>query len=163
MGVKVLFASQIGGGGHFLHALHITNWLYMATNIHQLRHRSGVLSRSITANFQPEGGKNGSKVNFFLLVFVLPRDFRRQQTAKSKHIFEIEEGKRGVEVVGCLPFGVPTCTGFRGLRTCRRLALVLSWCRLSRVQDLRSAGSGPLVVCSVAFVLFLALLLVRWL
>ena len=100
----------------------------MATSIHQLRHPSGVLSRSITANFQPKQVENGSKVNFFLIVFVLPRDFRRQQTAKSKHIFEIEEGKRGVEVVGCLPFGVPTCTGFRGLRTCRRLALVLLSC-----------------------------------
>ena len=111
MGVKALFAPQIGGGGHFLHALHITNRHYIATSIHQLRHPSGVLSRSIGADFQPEGGKNGSKVNFFLIVFVLPREFRRQQTAKSKHIFEIEEGKRGVEVVGLPVFIVSAWVG----------------------------------------------------
>ena len=46
------------------------------------------------------------------------RDFRRPKGAKSKHIFEIEEGRRGVEVVACLPFGVSTgcrCVGSLGL------------------------------------------------
>lgn len=36
-----------------------------------------------------ESGQNRSKVNIYLLGFVSPRDFRRQQTAKCKHIFEI--------------------------------------------------------------------------
>ena len=72
------------------------------------------------------------------------REDRRQQRAKSKHIFEIEEGRRVVEVVGCLPFGVSTggrCVGSLGL------------------QDLPEVGSGPLVVCSV---LLSALSLCLW-
>ena len=47
------------------------------------------------------------------------RDFRRPKGAKSKHIFEIEGGRRGVDVVGCLPFGVSTggrCVGSLGLQ-----------------------------------------------
>ena len=34
-----------------------------------------------------ESGQKGSKVNIYLLDFVSPRDFRRQEGAKSKHIF----------------------------------------------------------------------------
>ena len=67
-------------------------------------------------------------------------DFRKQQGAKSKHIFEIEEGKRlkiwsAACLLACpLVAGVPALWGFR---TCRKLALVLwscvpSFCLLSR-------------------------------
>ena len=70
MGVKGSCRSPNRGGGCFLHALHITNRLYIATSIHYLRHPSGVLSHSIVIDFQPESGKNRSKVNIYLLVFV---------------------------------------------------------------------------------------------
>lgn len=36
-----------------------------------------------------ESGQNMSKVNIYLLVFVLPREFRRPKRAKPKYIFEI--------------------------------------------------------------------------
>ena len=49
-----------------------------------------------------ESGQNRSKVNIYLLDFVSPRDFRRQQTAKSKHIF----GKWCRCVVSCVPLVV---------------------------------------------------------
>ena len=42
------------------------------------------------------------------------------------------------------------------------LSLVQAF-RLSGVQDLPDVGSGPFVVCSLPFVRFVALLLVRWL
>ena len=75
------------------------------------------------------------------------RDFRRQEGAKSKHIFESKEGRRGVEVVACLPFGVPTGPEVGGA---------------SRLQDLPDAGSGPLVACSLPFGRFAALFLMCW-
>ena len=50
---------------------------------------SGVLSRSIVIDFQPESGKNRAKVNIYLRVFVYPREDRRQGRAKSKYIFEM--------------------------------------------------------------------------
>ena len=49
------------------------------------------------------------------------RENRRPTGAKSKHIFEIKEGRRGVEVVGLPAFIVSTGAGFRGCRTCKRL------------------------------------------
>ena len=79
-------------------------------------------------------------MNFFLLVFVLPREFWRQQTAKSKHIFEIEEGRRGVEVVGSLPFGVPTWGRWCGVPAFVLWSCVPSFCPLSR----SSLGAFPL-------------------
>ena len=69
------------------------------------------------------------------------RDFRRPKGAKSKHIFEIEEGRRGVEVVACLPFGVSTggrwsgSLGLLDLPKCLRLSscrVSPSFCPLSR-------------------------------
>ena len=36
------------------------------------------------------------------------RDFRRPKGAKSKYIFKSEGRKTAGDVVGCLPFGVPT-------------------------------------------------------
>ena len=42
------------------------------------------------------------------------RDFRRPKGAKSKHIFEIKGGRRGVEVVGLPAFIVSTGAGFEG-------------------------------------------------
>ena len=36
-----------------------------------------------------ESGQKVAKVNIYLLDFVSPRDFRRQEGAKPKHIFEI--------------------------------------------------------------------------
>ena len=75
------------------------------------------------------------------------RDFRRQEGAKSKHIFEIKEGRRGVEVVGCLPFGVST--------GCR-------WSGSLMPRTCLNAGSGPLVACSLPFGRFAALFLMCW-
>ena len=72
------------------------------------------------------------------------REFGRQEGAKSKYILEIEEGRRGVEVVACLPFGVST--------GCR-------WSGSLGLQDLPDVGSDPLVVCSL---LLSALSLCLW-
>ena len=92
---------------------------------------SSSLSCSIVANFQTIGAnfrQKGAKVNFFLLAFVFSRENRRPKRAKSKHIFERWEGRQGVEVVGCLTFGVPTCaevgraSRLQDLPECRRLS-----------------------------------------
>ena len=60
------------------------------------------------------------------------RENRRQQGAKSKHIFEIKEGRRGVEVVGYLPFGVPTGAGDRGT-----LAILLTLAKMDKIPAFR--------------------------
>ena len=53
-------------------------------------------------------GKIGQNLYFIWCALVFSRGFRRPKGAKSKHIFESKEGMQGVEVVGCLPSGVPT-------------------------------------------------------
>ena len=65
-----------------------------------------------------------AKVNIYFLAFVFYRDFRRQERAKSKHIF----GKWCECVVSCAPFVV--------------CFIVSTWCR-------RCAPAPSLWVCSV--------------
>ena len=91
-------------------------------------------SSSTVINFQSIGvnfRQKVAKVNIYLLDFVSPRENRRQQTAKSKHIFEMQEGKRAemwpAVCLSSCPL-VQRSAGFRGFRTCHRLALVLRWC-----------------------------------
>lgn len=81
MGVKGFFHPKIGGGGSFMPFLHIAKGL-----------PSCLPSSSLVVNFQPIGAnfqQKVAKVNIYLLDFVSPREFRRQQSAKCKHIFEI--------------------------------------------------------------------------
>ena len=86
-----------------------------------------------------QSGQKGAKVNFYLLGFVLPPRNRRQQRAKSKHIFE--SGCKAGAGCGsaCLPLRVPTCAGLQasGPAGCWRLSsggafpafpALLLWC-----------------------------------
>ena len=68
----------------------------------------------------------------YLLAFVFSRDFQRPK-GRNLNIFLKVREKNGLK------------SGRLACLHCVRL------CRLSRVQDLRSACVGPLVVCSVAF------------
>ena len=128
-----------GGGWLFLYALSISNMLAFTPDYFRtLRHSPG--QKGI------KSGQNRSKVNIYLLDFVSPRGSRRREVSKSKHIFEI-----WCEcVVSCAPLVV---------------AFIVSTgpevCRLSRLQDLLEVGSGPLVVRSMPFARFTALLVVH--
>ena len=82
----------------------------------------------------------------FWCALVFPRDFRRQEVSKSKHIFEMWLWC----VVSCAPLVVAFIVS-TGPEVGRR----------SRIQDLPSVGSGPLVVCSMPFARFPALLVVH--
>ena len=97
-------------------------------SIYQAGFQSPLLPESPALQKGIESGQKGAKVNIYLLDFVSPRDFRRQEGAKSKHIF----GKWCWCVVSCAPLVVVStsgiCAGFRTCRTCHRLALVLWWC-----------------------------------
>ena len=100
-----------------------------------------LLDSSITPQGQKgiESGQKVAKVNIYFLAFVFYRDFRRQERAKSKHIFEIWYWR----AVSCAPFVV--------------CFIVSTWCRWC-------APAPSLWVCSVpfvpAFALFPALLAV---
>ena len=108
MGVEGSCRSANGGGCPFLHAHHIANrhFIRLLSRVRLLcslllRHSFACYSLSfallefsyslsfpapIVANFQPiraKRGKNRAKVNIYLIVFVLPSYFRRQQTAKT--------------------------------------------------------------------------------
>lgn len=76
MGVKGVFAPQIGGG-----VLCCMLSIYQPAFINS-RHLS---ESSITPQGQKsiESVQKGAKSNIYLLVFVLPRDFRRQREAKT--------------------------------------------------------------------------------
>ena len=63
-------------------------------SIYQAGFHSPLLPESPALQKGIKSGQNRSKVNIYLLGFVSPREFRRQQTAKSKHIFEMQEGKQ---------------------------------------------------------------------
>lgn len=111
-------------------------------SIYQAGFHSPLLPESPALQKGIESGQNRSKVNIYLLDFVSPRDFRRQEGAKSKHIFEI-----WCECVwSCAPLVVAFIVS-TGPEVCRR----------SRIQDLPEVGSGPLVVRSPPFVRFTAL------
>ena len=71
-----------------------------------------------------ESGQKVAKVNIYFLAFVFYRDFRRQERAKSKHIFEIWYWR----AVSCAPFVV--------------CFIVSTWCRWC-------APAPSLWVCSV--------------
>ena len=76
MGVDSFFHPKIGGGGSFC-----------LLSIYQASFHSLLLpDSSITPPGQKgiESGQKGAKVNIYLLDFVSPREFRRQQTAKFK-------------------------------------------------------------------------------
>ena len=82
MGAEGTCRSPNGGGVPFLYALQIIHRLYI-TNQHSLTPASqGVLNHTIGADFQPESGKNRSKVNIYLIDFVSPREDRRPKRAK---------------------------------------------------------------------------------
>ena len=118
-----------------------------------------------------ESGQKGAKVNFYLFGFVLPRDFRRQESAKCKDIFEIAGRRAGVEVVGCLPSSCPLGAGvrlfgvvpsFRGVFPpfcplfCFALGALLANMALFRVFRAFLGGFGVVVWVCVACVLCVA-------
>ena len=126
MGVDSFFHPKIGGGGSF--CLLST----YQTGFHSLL----LPESSITPQCQKciESGQKVAKVNIYLLDFVSPREFRRQQSAKCKHIFEMQEGKQAERWPA-------VCLSSRPLGG--------RWC----------APAPSLWVCSVPFVRFPALCL----
>ena len=116
MGVKGTCRSgNRGGCPSFMPFLHIAKGL-----------PSCLPSSSLVVNFQSIGAnfqQKVAKVNIYLLDFVSPREFRRQQTAKSKHIF--------VMWLWCVV-------------SCAPLVVVSTGCR-------RCAPAPSLWVCSVPF------------
>lgn len=118
MGVKGTCRSANGGGCPFLYARYISSRLSFAPASGLLRHSQG--QKGI------ELGQKVAKVNIYFLAFVFSRDFRRQERAKSKHIFEIWYWR----AVSCAPFVV--------------CFIVSTWCRWC-------APAPSLWVCSVPF------------
>ena len=132
MGVKALFAPQIGGGVPFCR-------LSLYTNRHILPPGSRTppaLTRSKVHQNRAKRGKNEFLFGRFCLTLVI------LETTKGKNLIYFWKVGAGGGAV-CLPFGVSAwceCAGFRGFRT------------------YLNAGSGPLVVCSLPFARSLALL-----
>ena len=93
-------------------------------------------------------GQKGAKVNKFLGVLGVFSGKSETKKGKNKNLFYF----RGFRGAAFILF----CGG--GGR-----AHWVQACRLSRIQDLKGVGSGPLVVCSLPFMLSLALLSLRWL
>ena len=86
-------------------------------------------------------GQKGAKINISLVGFVLPPRNRRPKTAKTKIYFTF--GVVGLPVVA-LHLGRWSCP-------------LVQACRL---QDQQGVSSGPLVVCSLPYVRFHAMLAV---
>ena len=85
-GYRALVAPPMGGGVPFC-----------MLSIYQAGFHSLLLPESsITPQCQKgiESGQKVAKVNIYLLDFVSHRENRRQQSAKCKHIFEMQEGKQ---------------------------------------------------------------------
>ena len=69
-------------------------------------------------------GKTGQKLDFLWCALVFSRENRRQEGAKSKHIFEIKEGKQVRRWSAACLLACPLVqrwAGLRGIRTCQRL------------------------------------------
>lgn len=111
----------MGGGVLFLYALYIVPALLY------FRHLS---ESSITPQVQKgiESWQNRSKVNIYLLDFVLPRDFRRQQKAKSKHIFE-----KWVQIVQVSLALLAYLCRVHLVQVCTLCAILLTLARLDKI------------------------------
>ena len=131
MGVKGSCRSANRGGCPLLYALYISNRLSFAS--------ASWLRQPSQGQKGIESGQKVAKVNIYLLGFVSPREFRRQQTAKFKIYLNFEGA--GASVVA--------------------LSLGQWWCLL--VQVVQGAGASGVLRCVFrpflpAFALFPAFL-----
>ena len=82
MGVDSFFHPKIGGGWLFLPTLYISSQLSFAS--------APWLPQPSQGQKSIESGQKVAKVNIYLLGFVSPREFRRQETAKFKIYLNFE-------------------------------------------------------------------------
>ena len=158
MGVKGFSAPQIGGGVSFFACSPYSKRAFICLRLLTRVQLSCPLlllefcySLSISAPWvlrhskrASKQGKKGQNLIFSCLLLSHLGNFGDNKGQKPNIFLKCGEGERLKICPDCLPFGVPT------------------WCRLAGLQASGPAGvgSGPLVVCSLHFGRFAALLVV---